>query len=343
MAIAIKEITYGAYGRCLQLSNGLCDVVITLDFGPRIIRYGFTGKENMLCEAPQLKDDGGFKLAGGHRLWHSPEHPKRTYEPDNDSVQWEEIEDGIRTYQKPEPWAMMEKQMDICLDEESTAVTIVHRIINRGAWAAEFAAWAVTVMAPGGKQVLPMTQRDTGLLSNRNLVLWPYTKLQDHRVWFGNEFITIQQDATKEAFKIGINNEYGWAAYFNHGQLFVKQHIHEMEETYPDGGCSYETYTTDFMMEMESLSPLVKVEPGEELEHMECWALVDGIEAPENDDEAITALMNEVLGDACCDDDCCCCDEDCDCDCDCEDDEECGCGCGHDHEHEHHHNHEHQH
>jgi hypothetical protein len=323
MAIQTKEITYGAYGRCVQITNDLIEVVVTVDAGPRIIRYGFTGRENMFCEAPDKVGENGWRIMGGHRLWHSPEHDPRTYEPEDKPVKWEKIEGGIRTVQEVEPWALMAKEMDIVLDDDSSEVSIIHRIRNCGAWPVELAVWALSVMAPGGKEVVPMTQRDTGLLGNRVLGLWPYSNMGDHRVWWGQRYITLKQDpACKPPFKFGINNEYGWAAYFNYNQVFIKQFIHEMDEKYPDGGASYETYTTDFMLEMESLSPIMTVQPGEEIDHMECWYLVDDVAAPENCDDKIDEIMDDLLGDCCdceeCEDGCCCCEDD-------DDDDDCCC------------------
>ena len=40
-----------------------------------------------------------------------------------------------------------------------------------------------------------------------------------------------------------------------------------------DGGCSFETYTNDSMIEVESLSELKTVKPGETVTHTESWAL----------------------------------------------------------------------
>ena len=314
MAVQIKEIQYGTFGRCVQISNGLVEAVVTVDCGPRIIRFGFTGRENMLCEAPDKKGENGWRIMGGHRLWHSPESMPRTYELDNAPVKWEKIEGGIRVTQNPEPFAMMVKEMEIMLDDEGSEASIVHRMRNVGAWPVELSLWALSVMAPGGKEVVPMVQGGDNLAHNRILSLWPYTNMADHRVWWGERYIVLKQDPDcAPPFKVGINNEYGWAAYFNHNQAFIKQFVHEPDETYPDGGCSYETYTTDFMLEMESLSPLITLAPGEEADHMECWYLVDDVAAPENDDDAIDEIMDDLLGDCC----------------DCEEcGGECGCGCG---------------
>ena len=44
----LKEIDFENYGKCVQLSNGVIDLVVTIDCGPRIVRFGFIGNENIL-------------------------------------------------------------------------------------------------------------------------------------------------------------------------------------------------------------------------------------------------------------------------------------------------------
>ena len=44
----MKTSAYGGWKRCLKLSNGKIEMVITTDVGPRVVRYGFEGKENVL-------------------------------------------------------------------------------------------------------------------------------------------------------------------------------------------------------------------------------------------------------------------------------------------------------
>ena len=46
--LELKEIDFENYGKCVQLSNGVIDVVVTIDCGPRIVRFGFVGGENVL-------------------------------------------------------------------------------------------------------------------------------------------------------------------------------------------------------------------------------------------------------------------------------------------------------
>lgn len=294
--IIIKEIDYKEFGKCIEISNSKADLVVTVGLGPRIIRFGFTGGENEFAEnfaASKAVGDDEWKVYGGHRLWHSPENDPRSYIPDNEAVEWTEIENGVKVTRKVEPWTQIKKEMEITLCPCSNNVKVVHRITNKNAWPVELSAWALSVMAPGGIQVIPQPKRDTGLLPNRALALWPYSKMNDHRINWGDKYIVFKQDPDTQApFKLGISNEDGWAAYFNHGNLFVKRYTHYMDAKYPDFGVSYESYTNDFMMEMESLSPLTLLKPDDTLTHVEEWELIENVPAPSNDEPDIDNLIN---------------------------------------------------
>ena len=63
--------------------------VVATTIGPRIVRYGFVGGDNLLGWVP--KDEvktalGSWKPWGGHRLWTAPEAMPRSYSPDNEPV-----------------------------------------------------------------------------------------------------------------------------------------------------------------------------------------------------------------------------------------------------------------
>jgi len=281
--VIIREIRHVNYGRCIEMSNGEVDLIVTVDCGPRIIRFGLNGKENEFCESDaEGSATYGNELwytRGGHRFWHSPESFPRTYIADNQPVEYQVIDQGIRVIQQSEPWTQIQKMMEISLSPQNNIVNIKHRLVNKNAWPVKLAAWAITVMAVGGKEIIPNPQRDTGLLPNRTVALWPYSKMNDSRICWGDLFtILAQNPKMKEPFKFGVSNEAGWAAYVNHGNLFIKRYVHKLGAEYPDFGVSYETYTTDFMLEMESLSPLVLLEPEAELEHEEEWELIAGVD-----------------------------------------------------------------
>lgn len=335
MSVKIQELQHEIYGKCLELSNGAIELLVTVDFGPRIISLRTPGGKNMFGELDYDPKSTEYQITGGHRLWHSPEATPRSYEVDDAPVHWEVIDNGIRTVQNPEKWAMTQKQMEIVLEDEVPGVSVVHSVRNVGAWPVKLAAWGISVMSKGGLEVVPQPKRETGLLSNRVMALWPYTDMSDPRVGWGKKYITLRQDPNAEtSFKFGINNEESWGAYFNHNQVFIKQHLHEEDAVYPDGGMSYETYTDVNVLEMESLSPLTELGPDEVIEHAEYWALIDDFPMPDTDEESLARAIGQLIaeeGEGC---GCGHCGGDCDCedgDCDCEGGEDCDCG------HHHHH------
>lgn len=294
--IKVHKISYGGWENCLQITNGLVDLVVTTDVGPRIIRYGFTGRDNVMCEVEStlgLTRGDEWRIYGGHRLWHSPESKTRTYEPDNKPVAWDETPNGISTMQDVEVISNIKKEMEINLEPGSSRVRIIHRLTNKGVWPIELSVWSISAMAAGGKEIIPQSRQDTGLLPNRVISLWPYTSLNDPRVHWGDKYIILQHDpAIKHPFKIGIPNNDGWAAYFNRDCLFIKHYKHQMDALYPDFGVSYETYANDYMLEMETLSPLTLLKLDASIAHMETWELFEKVPMPSDNEEEIERSLS---------------------------------------------------
>ena len=297
MAIKMEKINFLGWENSIKLSNGIIDVVATTDIGPRIVRFGFESDVNEFNLDPKtisLKGGDEYRYYGGHRLWHSPEDRKRTYVPDNDEVDWHEIENGVRLIQKPEKWVNTQKQIDIILNPDESRVRLVHRITNLGAWPIELSAWTITVLNTEGIEIIPQPNKDTDLLPNRQIVLWPYSKMNDKRVYWGEKYIALKQDPNNKApFKLGINNQEGWAAYARGGHLFVKRYYPQHDATYPDFGVSFETYTNDWMLEIETLSPFTKLQPGETVEHVEEWELYNNVNVKDIDEGAFDEVVEK--------------------------------------------------
>lgn len=303
MAITVKAITYGGWGNCVEISNGIVDVVATVDLGPRIIRYGFKGQANLFKEDPEgsitnpVQYEGAddvWHIYGGHRLWTSPESHPRSYYPDNEPVAWRATETGVVLTPPVEKWNNLQKEIEISMDD-SGEVTVHHRVANTGAWTAELAPWALSVMAKGGTAVIPQVKRETGLLGNRILALWPYSRMNDPRVTWGEDYILIRQADGPTPFKIGTNNENGWAAYYNEGNLFVKYYKHQPDAAYPDFGVSFEAYVNDHFLELESLGPLVQLAPGQTAAHTETWNLFRTVELPLQEESQLSREMKHFL------------------------------------------------
>lgn len=296
----VKKADYKSFGNSLLIDNGVVKLVIPLEFGIRILNYSQIDGENLFCETPDYTVPVGgrrWKLYGGHRIWYSPEENPRSYTFDEDPVEYAIDGDAVVLRQAPDKSAGMQKEMSIRLYPGSTKVRLDHKIYNQNMWDVQFSLWCLTVMAAGGVEVIPFRAPDTGLLHNRQISVWPMTDMRDERVYWGNDYITLKQMPHLERnFKLGINNTNGWAAYINHNQMFVKKFSYDPEALYPDNNVSFETYTCDFMTEIESLSPLAAVKPGGCIEHRETWEIFENVGLSQSDDEAeIHAIEDRYL------------------------------------------------
>ncbi len=296
----MKKMAFLGQPNCYQLSNGTVEAVVTTDIGPRIIRYGFAGGENVLGECPEAKVEtklGTWRPWGGHRLWTAPESNPRSYVPDNTPIQFETSgTNSIRLVQPVEPETHVEKEMMVTLDETGTRLKIEHKITNRGLWGVDLAPWALTIMngTGGGTVILPQEPyrtHDEALMPARAMVLWHYTDLSDRRWTLGPKFVRLNVDkALTEPQKVGIANKQGWAGYVHKKTLFVKRFGYEDETVYPDDGCNCEAYTAGSFVEVETLGPMHHLEPEEWATHTEHWHLFKDVKVGETDDAAEAVL-----------------------------------------------------
>ncbi len=297
----MQQVSYRGWPNCYRLANERVEVIATTDVGPRIIHLGIPGGENMmgiLAEQAGLTGGDEWRLYGGHRLWHAPEAKPRTYFPDNAPVEALIDGDTLRLIPPPETTTGIQKEVHVAVAPEQPHVEVRHILENKGLWPVELAPWAISVLNLDGVAIIPQSDWGTpdNLLSNRLFALWPYTDVRDPRIYWGTQYIMLRQDPQREPpFKVGLNSTAGWAAYYRHGQLFVKCFAYEPDALYPDGGCSVETYTNNRFLELETLGPLVLLEPGEIVEHVEHWFLYDEVAAvaSEKDVERIVRPLAE--------------------------------------------------
>src|SRR5215475_16008483 len=126
--VKIEKIAYLNQPNCYKLSNGLVELIVTTDIGPRIIRYGFVGEENVFGEILEMKvpgDPGDWRPWGGHRLWTAPEAMPRTYSPDNSPIKFAiEGKETVRLTQPVEFATGIQKEITVTASATGTAVTV---------------------------------------------------------------------------------------------------------------------------------------------------------------------------------------------------------------------------
>lgn len=303
--VKVEKVEYKGWRNCYRISNGEVELIATSDVGPRVIRFGFVGGQNVFKEFTEQLGKSGedkFQLRGGDRVWKAPEDPVATWAPDNVAVEISVIGNGLIARAPVEPLTHLRKEIEIRMAERGTDVTVVHRVSNESLFPLEYSAWALTMMAPGGVAISgfpPRGKHPANLEATNPLVMWAYTNLADKRWTFTKKYLALRQDPNNsDAQKLGMFNPHTWGAYVLNGEVFIKQAAGDAHAIYPDFGCSFETFTNNEFLEMETLSPLKKVAPGETVEQTEHWSLHKNVRLKELTDAAIDAEISPFLDSA---------------------------------------------
>lgn len=301
--VTIGKLAWGGWDNCYRVANQDVELIVTTDVGPRVMRYAFHDGPNLFLELPgelgnSCEDE--FRPRGGHRLWCAPERYPLSWAADNTAV--EVRLQGTNTIELTgpvEPLSGLRKSLLIRLASIGSSVMVHHRIENTLAWEIELAAWPLTMMAPGGVGVTGFPPRGTHpemLAPTNPLVMWAFTDLADPRWAITAKYLALRQDATHpRPMKAGLYNERTWGAYFCADQLFIKQYAAETGKPYPDMGCSFEMFANGTTLELETLGPLTKLQPGESLEHCERWSLHRGIASPALTDLELDRVLQPLL------------------------------------------------
>jgi len=255
--------------------------------GPRVVRLIplWTG-ENLFAEVPNVTtktQTGEFHYFGGHRLWYAPESLSHTYYPDSHGISIKEVQDGLRLIGMDEPGTGIRKTVTIQISPNRSFLILKHKLQNHGQVAVRLAPWAITMMRPMGTAILPQQHGnidEDGLLPNRRLALWPYSRWNDPRLQLADEFIIVKSDSDSHPLKLGYFNPHGWLGYLYDDVFFVKRFGVRRDKEYADYGSNSEIYTNHRATELESLGPIVDLHPREDVVHTETWEVYRDTEIP---------------------------------------------------------------
>jgi hypothetical protein len=209
----------------------------------------------------------------------------RTYAPDNGPVRIQIKGDVLEATDPAEALTGLEKQIVVKMSPSGSAVEVQHRIRNTNAKSVEWASWALTMMAQGGVGIHGFPPRGTHpemLAATNPLTMWAFTDLTDKRWVFTRKYMMLRQDPknTGQPQKLGTFNAHTWGAYLLASDLFIKHFEADPKKQYPDFGCSYETFTNGDFLEIETLGPVTRIDPGKSMEHVERWTLHKNVKIP---------------------------------------------------------------
>ncbi|HEV8244493.1 MAG TPA: hypothetical protein VGP93_01865 [Polyangiaceae bacterium] len=300
MTVTTTEgVSYFGYEGNIRLANADVELILPTAFGPRVMRYSLINGSNVFGDVSPAEQGNEtpygdkWHLYGGHRLWYAPEANPGSYFPDNQPVETQITGGSVRLTQAIEPHTGLQKCIEVTLESRGSHVRVLHRLTNHGSSELELAPWALSVMAQGGLGIFPQAPFEPhpkALAPARPLVLWHFTRMNDPRWTWGDRLFFLRQDPKRsEAQKVGFYNDQGWMAYALGELVFVKRH-EPAPGAHADFGCNAETFTNGGILELETLGPLVRLQPGANVTHVEDWLLFDGVKLGESEAEILRAL-----------------------------------------------------
>lgn len=248
---------------------------IATSYGPRITSLRRIGGPEILAnlgEDVSIEQVGeSYVFRGGHRLWAAPETPAVTYAPDDHDCAVSNS-NGSVTITAPPDRAGISKQ--IVVSESDDGLVVEHTLRFSSDIATPLAPWAITQFPLGGHAIMPLIGSDTSPLPNRNLVLWPYTKVDDSRVLFRSDAV-IMEAVAGEKFKLGAGPNPARLGYLRNGWLFHKTVEPGDSRTHPDFGAVGQVYVGEGFCELESVGHMSVPEPGTPAALTEDWHVVE--------------------------------------------------------------------
>lgn len=307
----IKEIEFLNFGKCVQISNEIIDVVVTIDCGPRIVRFGYRDCENLFYTdtarnhcirnesiTERFGSEAAFFYYGGHRVSLSPERMPQSYAPDNSPVVYSILPDGVTFSPPRQKQTDLQVGFEVMMGEDAADIMVVHTVKNCGKEMRACSLHPVTMVKNGGLAVVPLNVDGSNpLLPNRLFSFWPGTDLRDSRIRYGKRCLSlICKEEDKRPLRLGTNNILGWAAYIGGSFMLMKRYVHNAQAAYPDFGCSFEAHVKEDFTELGSLSPLYRLEPGESIRHVENLSLyrTKGVFDP-SDEDSVMGFIDKLI------------------------------------------------
>lgn len=254
---------------------GAYQLEFATEFGPRITSFRLAaGREQFARLGPEsgIEHDGGrYEFRGGHRLWAAPEVPSITYAADDHRCEISD-ERGALSVVAPPDSAGLTKELRV--SEDGNGIVVEHRMTKTDGSAIDVAAWAITQFRLGGTAILPFEARDTGALANRNLVLWPYTSIEDRRLTLSDEAIEIEAIGERP-LKVGMGPAPRKLGYYQDGTVFIKEIESAEERNVPDFGAAGQVYVGQGFCELESVGELSDLSDGGEALIRERWTITE--------------------------------------------------------------------
>ena len=275
-----SESTFNGF-KFVEILTSSIRVVVTTNFGPRIVFWGRPDGENILLWAPGKYFRKKWELLGGHRVWVTrplADECEETYLEDNHNCEVQCIDCGWTITAPENSYANTRRGITVKLLGENR-LEVDNFLINTGEMLYSGGIWALTCTVPD------KTTRYGIPLGDDNS--WDYCKIVMFRKWDGhtggynddqfvfNEDIMYIKPKGRENKRM-IQADKGIIAMHDPERniLFAKKVKYNREGNYPQG-CNLAVYIgpDNFMVELETMGSEKTIKPNEYIHNKEIWIL----------------------------------------------------------------------
>ena len=283
--VETKQIEFAGFSAFEMITKKIRMVVVT-GTGPRVAFFGKPGGINLFSWYPADIGRGDWKLHGGHRVWITrpgADEAEDTYGADNGACTVEEAGGELIVTGGIHPFLRICRGLQIKqMDEVTFQVTNFLR--NDGNMLYSGGVWAVTCTRPieGTSYGIPLGDRSRA---------WDLIKVVIPRQWGGNvckvddpqfkwtdDLLIVRPQGSQS--KRMLFAPLGAIIMSNPGEgiSFIKQSISVPGGHYPlDCNLAVFIGNNNFTVEMESYGAEQTVQPGETIENIEIWKVVEEV------------------------------------------------------------------
>lgn len=275
--VIIRQENYNAWPNSLILYRSDTKVVIVPDIGGRIMEFSLKGMNPIWQNSQEFGKiypiTNVWHNYGGYKTWNAPQGvwgwPPDPF-LDFGKANVEIIDDGVRVYGAPslKSGIMFIKEVTI---PERGKVRIVEKMKNISGKEVRWSIWDVTQVSTPCFVVFPMEKNSK---FPEGLYFFDEQSRKSSQWKIKNGLVIVEYKG--ETGKIGLDSSSGWMLYLRDKLAYVKRFPTYTGAEYPDEGCTVEIYTNSKelpYLEMEVLSPLINLRPGEEYSTWEEWHL----------------------------------------------------------------------
>ncbi len=279
--VKIERGSYHGWKNTIRLSNGEAELIFVPQIG-RIMRYSFIGAPNLLWNNDALlgkvldpkKPGTEWMNFGGDKLWPAPQ-AKWGWPPDplmdagTQEIKVKNRKTLVMTGQVS-PKHQVQFRREITLDAQGTGVTFVNTLHNVGKQEEAWSCWEVAQIDDPDRMTMAAYN---GGKNSKGYYLFGDTPLDAGLLKQEEGLLVLERSKTKSA-KIGSDSPEGWIEAKKGNLRFRMKMQVEPGQLYPDENSPLEIYTNPdplSYVELEMLSPLKKLKPGESVSFTVHW------------------------------------------------------------------------